>query len=74
MPPTTLRDNIQRLVDRSCPAALPNPDDRRSYLLVITPRGEKVTRAAGPALLRAYLDLERSSSRPLAEYERCSTS
>ena len=70
MPPTTLRDNIQRLVERGLAVRVPNPDDGRSYLLGITPGGESVTRAAGPALLGAYLDLERKLPRPLAEYER----
>ena len=69
MPPTTLRDNIQRLVERGLAVRVPNPDDGRSYLLAITPRGESVTRSAGPALLDAYLDLERRLPRPLAEYE-----
>ena len=40
MPATTLRDNIQRLVDRGLVRRVPNPDDGRSYLLVPTPRGE----------------------------------
>ena len=70
MPPTTLRDNIQRLVDRGLAVRVPNPDDGRSYLLAITQHGESVTRAADPALLQAYLDLERKLPRPLAEYER----
>ena len=63
MPPTTLRDNIQRLVERGLALRVPNPDDGRSYLLAITTRGEKVTRAAGPALLGAYLDLEARAPR-----------
>lgn len=69
MPTTTLRDNIQRLVDRKLVRRLPNPDDGRSYLLVPTHRGLDVTERAGKALLAAYLALERELARPLQEYE-----
>ena len=69
VPITTLRDNIQRLVERRLVRRIPNPDDRRSYLLVLTRRGEAVTRAADPALLEAYLALERRLSLPLEQYE-----
>ena len=57
-PLTTLRDNIQRLVDRGLVRRTPNPQDGRSYLLVLTPRGKRVTVEAGDALLAAYLALE----------------
>ena len=68
-PLTTLRDNIQRLVDRGLVERVPNPADRRSYLLVQTRRGKAVTDAAGDALLEAYLELERRLPRPLRDYE-----
>ena len=67
---TTLRDNIQRLVDRGLVRRRPNPADGRSYLVGVTARGEAITRAADPALLEAYLALEDRLSRPLAAYER----
>jgi DNA-binding MarR family transcriptional regulator len=69
-PMTTLRDNIQRLVDRKLVRRTPNPADRRSYLLRLTARGRAVMPAADPALLEAYLALERHLPRPRAEYER----
>ena len=69
-PPTTLRDNIQRLVDRGLVERVANPADGRSYLLVLTRPGEVVTEAAGEALLDAYLELERQLPGPLAHYER----
>lgn len=69
VPATTLRDNIQRLVDRKLVRRVPNPADGRSYLLALTRRGEAVTRAADPALLTAYLELERRLPRPLGDYE-----
>ena len=69
MPMTTLRDNIQRLVDRRLVRRISNPNDRRSYLLVPTARGERTLDAAGDALLDAYLGLEKRLPRPLQEYE-----
>ena len=52
VPATTLRDNIQRLVDRRLVRRIPNPDDRRSYLLVLTRRGETVLRPPTPPCSR----------------------
>jgi DNA-binding MarR family transcriptional regulator len=59
VPVTTLRDNIQRLVDRGLVERSPNPGDRRSYYLVTTSRGAAVLEAAGEALRVAYELLER---------------
>jgi DNA-binding MarR family transcriptional regulator len=69
-PQTTLRDNIQRLVDRGLVERVPNPDDGRSYMLQLTRRGSAVTDAAGEALHGAYLELERQLPAPLADVER----
>ena len=69
VPTTTLRDNIQRLVERRLVKRIPNPDDGRSYLLALTRRGEAMTRAADPALLEAYLALEQRLRLPLEQYE-----
>ena len=69
VPMTTLRDNIQRLVDRKLVRRVPNPRDGRSYLVKLTPRGEATLRGADPALLEAYLALERRLPRPREEYE-----
>ena len=47
LPITTVRDNVQRLVDRGLVERRPNPDDGRSYFLVVTERGRDVlTRTA----------------------------
>ena len=70
VPPTTLRDNIQRLVDRGLIRRTPNPEDGRSYLVELTDKGELLARAADPALLAAYQVLERRLQRPRVEYER----
>ena len=69
VPATTLRDNIQRLVERGLVERVPNPDDGRSYLLVAdattashdgarrgrgAARGVPRARAAAPKPLRDY--------------------
>ena len=70
MPMTTLRDNIQRLVDRRLVRRVTNSDDGRSYLLVLTAAGKRTIQAADPALLRAYLAVERRLGRPLEDYQQ----
>ena len=70
IPMTTLRDNIQRLVDRGLARRDPNPADARSYLLALTRKGELLARAADPALLAAYLALEARLPRSLDDYEQ----
>ncbi|MGN6798616.1 MAG: MarR family winged helix-turn-helix transcriptional regulator [Gaiellaceae bacterium] len=70
VPMTTLRDNVQRLVDRKLARRTPNPDDGRSYLVRLTPKGRAVAEAAGDALHDTYLALEHRLPRSLAAYER----
>ena len=50
VPVTTLRDNVQRLVDRGLVERRPNPDDGRSALLEVTKTGDRHTVSAYPAL------------------------
>ena len=65
-PLTTLRDNIERLVDRGLVRRQPNPDDGRSYLLTVTADGKHVAAEAGEALREAYelLEAELGDLRP----------
>jgi DNA-binding MarR family transcriptional regulator len=70
VPMTTLRDNIQRLVDRGLVRRVKNTEDGRSYRLVLTAAGKRTIQAADPALLRAYLAVERRLPRPLEDYQR----
>jgi DNA-binding MarR family transcriptional regulator len=70
VPMTTLRDNIQRLVDRRLVRRVRNSEDGRSYLLVLTDAGKKTIEAADPALLQAYLAVERQLPRPLEDYQQ----
>jgi DNA-binding MarR family transcriptional regulator len=69
VPPTTLRDNIRRLVDAGLVRRAAHPTDGRSYRLELTPRGELMACAADPALADAYERLERLLPEPLARYE-----
>ena len=69
LPITTVRDNVQRLVDRGLVERRPNPDDGRSYFLSVTQRGSEVLHDAGEALLAAYELLERELGGPLTERE-----
>ena len=69
IPVTTLRDNIQRLVDVGLVRRLPNRADGRSYLLELTSRGEVMARAADPVLAEGYAALERLLPRPLDHYQ-----
>jgi DNA-binding MarR family transcriptional regulator len=70
VPMTTLRDNIQRLVDRRLVRRVKNSDDGRSYLLVLSAAGKKTIEAADPALLEAYRAVERRLPRPLEDYQQ----
>lgn len=68
MPPTTLRDNIRRLVARGDVRRIPNPRDGRSYLLELTAEGRAKRRAAQRPL-RVVLDrLTDHLPRPVDEY------
>jgi DNA-binding MarR family transcriptional regulator len=69
VPVTTLRDNIQRLVDRALVERRPNAGDARSYYLVVTERGERVLEAAGEALRVAYELLEEQLGGALTDHE-----
>jgi DNA-binding MarR family transcriptional regulator len=70
LPPTTVRDYIRRLVQRGDARKVPNPDDGRSYLLVLTRRGQAVADRGWPAVVAAYErlanHLERSPGEQLA--------
>jgi DNA-binding MarR family transcriptional regulator len=69
VPLTTLRDNIQRLVDGGLVRRIPHPTDGRSYRLELTARGERVIRAADPVLAECYALVERLLPKPLADYQ-----
>lgn len=69
--PAATTDIARRLVGRGLVRRVPNPSDRRSTLLAITPKGERAYRAAR-SRYHSYLDqLNRSlSSEAREELER----
>ena len=69
VPLTTLRDNIQRLVDGGLVQRIAHPTDGRSYELELTAQGEVMARAADPVLAEAYAALERLLPKPLDHYQ-----
>jgi DNA-binding MarR family transcriptional regulator len=68
IPPTTLRDYIRALVERRDVRRVPNPQDGRSYLIVLTPRGRRLVQSGYPALLRAMTLLDPHLARDSSEY------
>ena len=48
MPLSTVLFRLRRLEERGHAERIPNPDDRRSYLVRLSPHGEKLLRKARP--------------------------
>src|SRR6187397_2974339 len=59
MPPTTIRDYVRRLVERG---------DIRSYHLVLTAQGRRLSDRGWPAVVASFERLEPLLGRPAAEY------
>jgi DNA-binding MarR family transcriptional regulator len=59
MPLTTVSDAGRRLVDRGAAERLPNREDGRSHLLVLTEAGDAEWRRGWPALRRTNAAIER---------------
>ena len=68
MPPTTIRDYIRRLDERGDVRKVRNPADGRSYHLVLTARGRRISDRGWPAVIAAFERLEPSLHRPAREY------
>ena len=67
LPPTTVRDYVRRLTSRGDVRKIPNPDDGRSYFLVLTAKGRRVAERGWPAVVAAHERLARHLRRPPAE-------
>jgi DNA-binding MarR family transcriptional regulator len=67
MPPTTLSGHIERLSRQGIVRRVDNPDDRRSYLLELTPKGMEAFHAGGRGLRQAIAELDRRLDRPVGE-------
>jgi MarR family transcriptional regulator, lower aerobic nicotinate degradation pathway regulator len=58
LPATTIRDYVRRSVGRGMLLKKPNPDDRRSYYLVLSAEGNRLMERGYPAVIAAYARLE----------------
>ena len=68
LPPTTIRDYIRRLIASGDARKVPNPADGRSYHLVLTPKGKRVTVQGWPAVVAAFERVERHLHGPAGEH------
>jgi DNA-binding MarR family transcriptional regulator len=68
LPPTTVRDYVRRLVERGDLRRVPNPNDGRSYFLVLTAKGQRVSTRGWPAVLAAFDRVARHLERPPLEH------
>jgi DNA-binding MarR family transcriptional regulator len=68
IPVTTLRDNVQRLVERGFVERRPNPEDGRSYLLARTLEGARVLDAATHVVAGLYSALDAKLPREVSQY------
>jgi DNA-binding MarR family transcriptional regulator len=55
---TTLRDRLRQFIDSGHIREAPNPDDGRSTLLTLAPKGQRVFDKGHPAFLRALKRLD----------------
>jgi DNA-binding MarR family transcriptional regulator len=58
LPATTIRDHIRRSVARGMLLKKPNPEDGRSYYLVLSAEGNRLMERGYPAVIAAYVRLE----------------
>ena len=68
-PLTTLTDYLQQLIERGEVRREPNPADRRSHLLSVTPAGRERLQASSRAVARVVQAMTPQLERPLWEYE-----
>ncbi len=66
---TTLTDYLQTLIERGEVSREPNPADRRSHLLSVTPAGRERLVASSQAVGRVVKTMTPHLDRPLWEYE-----
>jgi DNA-binding MarR family transcriptional regulator len=71
--PATLYDYLERLVADGLVHRLPNPGDRRSFLIETTPAGRELVHAVSEAVRRAHERFAGELEVPLAEVQRAVT-
>jgi MarR family transcriptional regulator for hemolysin len=69
----TLYDYIERLVADGLVRKLPNPDDRRSFLIETTPAGRELVLAVSGAVRRAHERFAGELEVPLRDVQRAVT-
>ena len=65
--PATLYDYVERLVVEGFVEREPNPDDRRSHFIRVTPEGLAQVRATSEAVRAAHLRFRDALDRPVPE-------
>ena len=68
IPKTTLRGRLQGLYQRGYVRRVPNPDDRRSHFVEVTPEGHKFLAAMQPILRRTEQVIEQELGASLEDY------
>ena len=67
---TTLRDLVARLIERGHVREEPNPDDRRSTLLTLTPAGQEIFDFGLPIFRRVLAQIDGELDGRLDEHEQ----
>ena len=65
--PSTITAIVDRLEGAGLVVRAPNPEDRRSFLIVLTPRGKRVARAVGDRVDQIERGLQRNLARAQVE-------
>lgn len=68
LPPTTIRDYVRRLVERRDLRKVPNPNDGRSYHLVLTRKGQTLSNRGWAAVVAAFERIDEHLERPAGEH------
>jgi DNA-binding MarR family transcriptional regulator len=68
IPKTTLRGRLQGLYRRGLLHRLPNPDDRRSHFVEVTPEGKRFLREMEPIVKATESVIEAELGTPLEDY------
>lgn len=71
--PATLYDYLERLIADGLVQRLPNPDDRRSFLIETTPAGRELVHAVSGAVRRAHERFAGELEVPLRDVQRAVT-
>jgi DNA-binding MarR family transcriptional regulator len=67
VPRTSMSRYVARFLEEALATRAPNPDDRRSYLLELTPRGREIVAVIAPRVRDTIAALREASQVPLAE-------